>query len=61
MPRLKGRLFCVHLISVSGTDPATMHVRLYCVLDENTFNLLVKLTDVGFTANKQVHRYQIPS
>lgn len=49
MPRLKGRLFCVHLISVSGTEPATMQVRLYWVFEAKTFNLLVKLTDVGLT------------
>jgi len=48
-PRLKGRLFCVHLISVSGTEPATIQVRLYCVFEAKTFNLLVKLTDVGLT------------
>lgn len=49
-PRLKGRLFCVHLISVSGTDPLTMHVRLYSISDMSCFGLTLIFTESGFTA-----------
>lgn len=49
-PRLKGRLFCVHLISVSGTDPLTMHVRLYSISDMSCFGFTLIFTESGFTA-----------
>lgn len=57
VPLLNGRLFCVHLISVSGTEPSTMHVRLYCIPVENIFCLFAKLTDVGLTAKRAFKSY----
>lgn len=49
-PRLKGRLFCVHLMSVSGTDPLTMHVRLYSISDMSCLGLTLIFTESGLTA-----------
>lgn len=49
-PRLKGRLFCVHFISVSGTEPLTMHVKLYSISEISCFGLTLIFTESGFTA-----------
>lgn len=52
-PRLKGRLFCVHFISVSGTEPLTMHVKLYSISDISCFGLTLIFTESGLTAGKR--------
>lgn len=52
-PRLKGRLFCVHFISVSGTEPLTIHVKLYSISDISCFGLTLIFTESGFTAGQK--------
>lgn len=48
-PRVKGLLFWVHLISVSGTDPSTLHINVYSISEVNCFGFSKMLVDVGFT------------
>ena len=49
VPRSNTRLFCVHFMSVSGTDPCTSHDKLIWVSVTNCFGLCTKLVDIGFT------------
>lgn len=48
-PRLNGRLFCVHRISVSGIEPSTSQLMLYSISDAKCFGFDVMFIDVGFT------------
>lgn len=58
-PRLNGRLFCVHRISVSGMDPSTSQLMLYSISDAKCFGFDVMLIEVGFTVYKQTKRIEL--
>lgn len=54
-PLLNGRLFCVHLMSVSGMEPSTWHDILYNSPEDKSFGLYVIFTLVGFTEMRKSH------
>lgn len=66
VPRSNTRLFWVHFMSVSGTEPSTSHDKVIWLSVTNCFGLWTILVDIGFTIymeegerENSLHSFQI--